>query len=76
MKNKNLLIWASDLSPNTGEGILGRAFLKEILKFTDYKIIKIKTFEQVIYLNKSNTKNIHYKEINNDTFILIYIGPF
>jgi hypothetical protein len=75
MTNKNLLIWASDLSPNTGEGILAMAFLKEMLKFTDYRIIKIKTFEQVIYLNKSDTKNIDYKEINNNTFIHKYIGP-
>ena len=30
--NKNLLIWASDISPSTGEGILARTFLNEIQK--------------------------------------------
>ena len=74
-KNKNLLIWASDLSPNTGEGILARAFLVEMLKFRNCKKIKIKTLEQVIYLNTTNIEMIRYGNVANNSFFHKYIGP-
>ena len=75
MKNKNLLIWASDLSPNTGEGILARAFISELLRVQKYNKIKIKTLEQNIYLTNKNLKKIKYKEIKTNSFIHKYLGP-
>jgi hypothetical protein len=55
MKNKSLLIWASDLSHNTGEGVLARTFLNEIQKVRKYQNIKINTLEENI-----NLKTIYY----------------
>ena len=75
MKNKNLLIWASDLSPNSGEGILARAFISELLRVKKYNKIKIKTLEQNIYLINKNLKTIKYKEIKTNSLIHKYWGP-
>lgn len=75
MKNKNLLIWASDLSPNTGEGILARTFLTEIKKITDYKKIKIKTFERTIHAGKLDINKIKLKEVVKKNIFHKYLGP-
>ena len=75
MKNKNLLIWASDLSLNTGEGILAREFLTEIYKLTSYQKIIIKTFEQTIHINDLDIKKIHLKEFDQKNICHKYFGP-
>jgi 3-isopropylmalate dehydratase small subunit len=75
MKNKNLLIWASDLSPNTGEGILAINFLNEIQKTKKYKNIKIKTLENSTNVKNINFNKIKYKEVNKKTIYHKYFGP-
>jgi len=75
MKNKNLLIWASDLSPNTGEGILAINFLNEIQKTKKYKNIKIKTLENNTNVKNINFNKIKYKEVNKKTIYHKYFGP-
>lgn len=75
MENKTLLIWASDLSRNTGEGILSRTFLNEIQKVRKYKNIKIKTLENDIYLKTINVNKIKFKDANKKTIYHKYFGP-
>jgi hypothetical protein len=75
MKNKYLLIWASDLSPNTGEGILGLNFLNQIQKIKKYKNIKIKTLQSDINIKNANFNELKYKEINKKTIYHKYFGP-
>jgi hypothetical protein len=75
MINKNLLIWASDLSPNSGEGILALNFLNEIQKIKKYENIKIKTLENKINVKKIKFNKIKYKEINKKTIYHKYFGP-
>jgi hypothetical protein len=75
MNNKNLLIWVSDLSLNTGEGILAREFLNEIHKLTNYKKIIIKTFEQTIHISDFDIKKIHLKEFDQKNICHKYFGP-
>ena len=75
MKKNNLLIWASDLDSNTGEGVLARSFINEIVKLYNCKKIKIKTFEQEILINKMDVKNIKLKKVNNSSLFHRYLGP-
>jgi hypothetical protein len=75
MKNKSLLIWASDLSHNTGEGVLARTFLNEIQKVRKYQNIKIKTLEENINLKTINVNKIKFKEVNKKTIYHKYFGP-
>ena len=77
MRNKNLLIWASDLSTNTGEGILGLNFLNEMQKINKYKYknIKIKTLEDNINIKNLNFNKIKFKEVNKKTIYHKYFGP-
>ena len=46
MSKKNLTIFASDLNENTGEGILGRTFIKKLSLKYDKAIIDIITPNQ------------------------------
>jgi hypothetical protein len=75
MRNNNILIWASDLSPNTGEGILARTFLNEILKVKKYKNIRIKSLEYSINIKNSNLNKIKLIEVNKKTIYHKYFGP-
>jgi hypothetical protein len=75
MKNNSLLIWASDLSKNTGEGILSRAFIAEISKLNIYKKVKIKTLEQEISVSNFDLKSIHLKEVSKTSLFHRYYGP-
>ena len=75
MRNKNLLIWASDLSANTGEGILGLNFLYEMQKINKYKNVKIKNIENNINIKSLNFNNIKFKEVNKKTIYHKYFGP-
>lgn len=52
MSNQIFYIWASDYSENTGEGILGRLFIKELF-FKNKKYHKKKTY----FLRSSKDKN-------------------
>jgi hypothetical protein len=73
--NKNLLIWASDISPDTGEGILARTFLNEIIKIKEFTNIKIKTFEGKSNIKNLNINKIKFKEVNKKTIYHKYFGP-
>jgi hypothetical protein len=73
--NKNLLIWASDISPSTGEGILARTFLNEIQKIKKFTNIKIKTFEGNVNIKNLNITKIKFKEVNKNTIYHKYFGP-
>lgn len=73
--NKNLLIWASDISPSTGEGILARSFLNEIKKIKKFTNIKIKTFEANFSIKNLNIDEIKFKEVNKKTIYHKYFGP-
>jgi hypothetical protein len=75
MRNKNLLIWASDLSKNTGEGILARTFLFEIQKIIKYETVKIKTLESNFNINQLNINKIKFQEIDKKTIYHKYFGP-
>ena len=75
MINKNLVIWASDLSQNTGEGILARAFLNEMQKIKKYQNVKIVTMENNINIKNLNLKKIKFKEVNKKTIYHKYFGP-
>ena len=75
MGNKNLLIWASDLSENTGEGILARTFLFEIQKIIKYETVKIKTLESSFNINQLNINKIKFQEIDKKTIYHKYFGP-
>lgn len=73
MKEINAVVWASDFSPNRGEGILANSFFKEFTKFSNNEKIIIKTFEQKIVYFKKNFKPLKIIEKNN--FFHKYIGP-
>jgi hypothetical protein len=73
--NKNLLIWASDISPSSGEGILARTFFNEIQKIKKFKNIKIKTFESNDNIKNLNIDKIKFKEVNKNTIYHKYFGP-
>jgi len=77
LKEHNIAIWVSNLSPKNGEGILARIFLKDLLSRylkTKRKIIEIKTLEQ-LFIYKNN--NFFLKKIINDnSFFHKYFGPF
>jgi len=77
MNNKKLLIWASDLSLNTGEGILSRAFLTEIKKIKQCNKIKIKTFENTIQVDDIDINKIQLqsKKVNKKNIWHKYFGP-
>ena len=68
----NTIIWCSDISADTGEGILARKFLDKYFFYKKNFNIKVKTLEKEFLLNnKKITKNIKFK--NN--FFHKYIGP-
>jgi hypothetical protein len=75
VNNKKLLIWASDLNSNTGEGILAREFLTEVKKLTHYQKIKIKTFEKTIQVNDLDINKIKLKEADKKNIWHKYFGP-
>lgn len=72
MKKNNTIIWASDLSPSTGEGILAQKFLKFILQ----KIkgpVQIKSFENTYIFKKNNYLKKRTPVYKN--FFHKYFGP-
>ena len=74
--NKNIFIWASDLSNSTGEGLLGRTFLKDLKINKSIKVF-IKTFESYYKIKLSeidNVKNVKFNTINDSIFHK-YLGP-
>ncbi len=73
---KKYFIWASDISNISGEGVLGRNFLKR-LRFSQDYIIKIQTFENIFILKKLHFKNLNLKKkkILQQSFFHKYIGP-
>lgn len=73
MKKSEIIVWASDFSTNSGEGILANSFFREFIKFYKNKKITIKTFEQKILFSKKNFKN--FKLIKKNNFFHKYIGP-
>jgi hypothetical protein len=72
MKKINTIIWASNLSAKTGEGILARKFLEFFLEKNKISNCKIKTYEQEFIL--TNKKN-YPKIIEKNNFFHKYFGP-
>lgn len=72
MKKNNTIIWASDLSPSTGEGILAQKFLKFILQKLKGPV-QIKSFEST-YIFKNNNR-IKKKTPVYKNFFHKYFGP-
>ena len=74
MKNKSFyFIWASDISNNTGEGILGRKFLNSILSNKDN--ILINSYEKKFDLKKiSDLNKINFYRTKR-SFNHKYFGP-
>ncbi len=64
MSKKNLTIFASDLNENTGEGILGRTFIKKLSLKYDKAIIDIITPNQK-FIFKGNFNIIRNRSKNN-----------
>ncbi len=74
MKKINTIIWISNLSKKTGEGILARQFLKYLIFRNKKKFIEIKSLEQsFIYKGKNFFEK---KKICNNSFYHKYFGPF
>lgn len=73
MKKIETVVWASNLSQKTGEGILGNLFLKKFLSKNKKKVIKIKTFEQSFICQNNNC--FKKKFINKSGFFHKYFGP-
>jgi hypothetical protein len=72
MKKINTIIWASNLSAKTGEGILARKFLEFFLEKNKISSCKIKTNEQeFIFKNKKNYPKI----IEKNNILHKYFGP-
>jgi len=73
MKKIETVVWASNLSQKTGEGILGNLFLKKLLSGNKKKVIEIKTFEQSFICQNNNC--FKKKFINKSGFFHKYFGP-
>lgn len=73
MKNNKIknIVWASDLNDNTGEGTLGRLFIKKLLHKKKERVL-IKTPEHE-YVYKKKFKNINLKKKNS--LLHKYISP-
>ena len=52
MKNISTAIWASNLSSETGEGILATHFLENFFLKNKKKLVEIKTLEQSFIYNE------------------------
>ena len=74
MKKINTVIWASNLSSETGEGILAKHFLENFFLKNKKKLVEIKTLEQSFIYNDYNF--LKKKIINNNSFLHKYFGPF
>jgi hypothetical protein len=74
LKKNKTAIWASDLSSETGEGILARHFLKNFILVNKRKFFQIKTLEQSFITNNNNY--LKKKIIINNSFFHKYFGPF
>lgn len=72
MRKISTIIWASNLSAKTGEGILARKFLEFFLEINKISNCKIKTYEQEFIL--TNKKNFP-KIIERNNFTHKYFGP-
>ena len=66
-------VWASDISNNTGEGILGRKFLNSILR--NKNKILINTYEKKFYLKKISDLNKLNFNTSYQSIIHKYLGP-
>ena len=74
MKKNNFVVWANDLSENTGEGRLARNFLYKIKEYYPNSIFKIKTFHQEFLFTKN--KILTSKIINKNNLFYKYISLF
>ena len=72
MKKINTIIWASNLSNKTGEGILARKFLEFFFKKNKIYDCRIKTYEQEFILKN---KKSYPKIIENKSIVHKYFGP-
>ena len=68
MRNKNFIVFASDLNSNTGEGTLGRLFLHKVFSRNKYSSIRIITPNQSFLfkgnfnkVNNNRQKNVYHK---------------
>ena len=73
MKKINTVIWVSNLSPMSGEGILARQFIKVFILKKQKKKIEIKTAQQSFIYKDSNFFKKKIIEVNN--FFHKYLGP-
>jgi len=73
LKKENLIIWVSDFSDNTGEGILANHFIRLLLnKYKSHKI-EIKTLDRTYTCINNKFKN---NNVFKKNFIHKYIEPF
>jgi hypothetical protein len=75
--NNDTIIWCSDLSQSSGEGILARKFLDQFFLYKKNYLIKVKTFNHKIFIKKK----IIYKNIKSSNnffhrYICIFFGAF
>ena len=73
MKKIETVVWASNLSQKTGEGILGNLFLKKFLSENKKKVIEIRTFEESFFCQNNNC--FKKKFIHKSGFFHKYFGP-
>jgi len=73
LKKEHLIIWVSDFSDNTGEGILANHFIRLLLnKYKSHKI-EIKTLDRTYTCINNKFKN---NNVFKKNFIHKYIEPF
>jgi len=71
------VIWCSDYSPSSGEGILARKFLDQFLFYKKKHLTQVKTFNKKIFIKKRIIyKNVKYSNNFFHRYICIFFGAF
>lgn len=75
--NLDTVIWYSDLSPSTGEGILARKFLDQFMIYKKNHLIKLKTIKNNFFIRKKTIqKNINFVNGVFHKYIAPVFGAF
>jgi hypothetical protein len=75
LNTKDIFVWCSELSLNSGEGILALQFIKDLKKNFNNKII-VRTPYEIIHNfdNKKILDNNHYNHIKKTRYFYTFVG--
>ena len=75
LNTKDIFVWCSELSLNSGEGILALQFIKDLKKNFNNKII-VRTPYEIIHNfdNKKILDNNHYNHIKKSRYFYTFVG--